>query len=295
MSIRIPLYLAFIASVSILRAHEQPTHQNLTSAALNYINANDPMRAKLLQAYGPNIISTVLADGAWNEDSYFPPSLFLGRFFFHFLPSLNDLGQFGSCSSVDWGINALSCTAVGNAVVGGTTVTATDDHTWKGALAAVDQVTGAPTLLGWRHLGYVIHLLEDLTSPPHTRNSAHPCAGGLFFCDPFEPDNEGVPVNLPKSGSDYVGVSNLTGPQDLFSRVRNYTHDGYFSARTVFDTTPPMPVETSRRPGLYPRRGLLLCELSASINRRWNLCSERQTNCVQRVGILPASKVHRSA
>src|SRR5712691_4875197 len=87
-----------------LFAHEQPTHRNLTVAALNYIQANDPARFALLQQYS-SIYST-LADGAWNEDN---PT----RYVFHFLPHLNDLGEFATCSSVDWGIAGSSCTSLG--------------------------------------------------------------------------------------------------------------------------------------------------------------------------------------
>ena len=97
---RLALILSLFA-VS-LAAHEQPTHQNLTVAALNYTKANDPGRFALLQQYG-SIYST-LAAGAWNEDND-------NRFVFHFLPNLNDLGEFATCSSADWGIAGLSCTS----------------------------------------------------------------------------------------------------------------------------------------------------------------------------------------
>src|SRR5438309_11165768 len=86
-----------------LFAHEQSTHQNLTAAALDYIKANDPVRFGLLKQYG-SIYST-LANGAWNEDNAFPGHegdlIYFGRSFFHFLPKLNDLGQSGTCTSVN--------------------------------------------------------------------------------------------------------------------------------------------------------------------------------------------------
>jgi len=223
------LFSLFVVS---LAAHEQPTHQNLTVAALNYIKANDPARFALLQQYG-SIYST-LAAGAWNEDND-------NRFVFHFLPNLNDL-EFATCSSADWGIAGLSC----NSTPPFTNIGSVDDHTWPDALSAVDSTTGAPTLLGWTHLGYVIHLLEDLTSPPHTRNSAHPCLNGAFgFCDPFEWENQLATVSFPIS--DYIGLSNLSGPQDLFQRVQSYTHGSYFSARTVFNAGGG-PIETFEDP-----------------------------------------------
>jgi hypothetical protein len=229
---RLALILSLLSLFATsLAAHEQPTHQNLTVAALNYIKANDPARFALLQQY-PSIYST-LAAGAWNEDDN-------RRYVFHFLPNLNDV-EFATCSSVDWGIAKLSCTSSLPIV----NIGRFDEHTWPDALSAVDSTTGAPTLLGWTHLGYVIHLLEDLTSPPHARNSAHPCLFGLAYCDPFEPDNELSPVSFPNS--DYIGLSNLSGPQDLFQRVRNYTHDNYFSDLTIFNGDGG-PIETFENP-----------------------------------------------
>jgi len=229
---RLALFISLFSlfAVSVV-AHEQATHQNLTVAALNYIQANDPARFALLQKYG-SIYST-LADGAWHEDDPFPGhGAAFGRFFFHFAPNLNDLGQFGSCNSIDWGVGGSYCIAVSIPLVD--SINIADDHTWADALSATNPTTGAPTALGWTHLGYLIHLLEDMTSPPHTRNSAHPCLGGTFpFCDPFEPENVLAPVNPPLQ--DYIGLSNLSGPQDLFQRVQSYTHGSYFSTRTVFN------------------------------------------------------------
>ena len=229
-----------------LVAHEQPTHQNLTVAALNYIQTTDPARFALLQQYG-SMYST-LAAGAWNEDNAFPGHegdlIYFGRSFFHFLPNLNDLGQFGSCSSIDWGIGGSFCIATSLPFL--KSINIADDHTWADALSATNPTTNAPTILGWTHLGYLIHLLEDLTSPPHARNSAHPCVGGAFpFCDPFEPENVLATVNPPNS--DYIGLSNLSGPQDLFQRVQSYTHGSYFSARTVFNADGG-PIETFEDP-----------------------------------------------
>jgi hypothetical protein len=246
----ITLVLALVLSGMVF-AHEQPTHRNLTVAALNYLRVNDPIRYNLLQQYG-SIYST-LADGAWNEDNYFAGSgcswgslfpsgtlCYMGRFYFHFMPKLDSLGQSATCRSLDWGITGSMCTAT--SFFADSSVDITNTHTWPAALANKDAATLAPTSDGWRHLGYVIHLLEDLTSPPHTRNSAHPCIGSVAFCDPFEPDNVLATVNLPKA--DYVGLSNLAGPDDLFQRVQQYTHDNYYSARTIGNGDPgPVPVD----------------------------------------------------
>jgi hypothetical protein len=85
-----------------------------------------------------------------------------------------------------------------------------------------------------------MHLLEDLTSPPHTRDSAHPCALGFIFCDPFETNNNGATVNPPQA--EYVDFTGVAGPQDFFTRVQAYTANNYFSSRTVFGSVGPTSI-----------------------------------------------------
>ena len=257
--IRSIVFCLVAASVTQLFAHEQPTHVQLTQRALAYLEQADNQRFKVLsQKYGFFALSSALADGSFNEDADFgnqcsAPCPFLGRFYFHFLPTMNDtltlggarIGLGASCSSVEWGISSGSCAAflVPLGLPTGQPLLdtpeshgATNDHTWSKAIAETD-TGGAPTLEGWRHLSYLIHLLEDLTSPPHTRSSAHPCPGGFGpFCDPLDSLNLAVlpgQINVP--ASDYVGLSNLGTPADLFQRVQSYTHANYFSARTAFN------------------------------------------------------------
>ena len=222
-----------LIAVGCLGAHEQPTHVNITKQALQYL-ATTNARPDILQLYSD------LTEGAWNEDAFFPgyPG-YLGRFYFHFLPTLNDLGQSATCNSVSWGVFGSSCIASTIVPLIGST-TAINDHTWQNAIAGADSTTAVPNESGWTHLGYVIHLLEDLTSPPHTHNSAHPCVAGFAFCDPFEPLNNGAAVNSPKT--EYVDFTGVTGPQDFFTRVQAYTVNYYFSARTVFGETGPTAI-----------------------------------------------------
>ncbi len=73
--------------------------------------------------------------------------------------------------------------------------------------------------------------LKDSTSPAHTRSSAHPCVWGSA-CEPFEKANKGFAVNPPKS--EYINFTGVSGPQDFFTRVRDYTLDNYYSQRTLF-------------------------------------------------------------
>lgn len=207
-------------------AHEQPTHLSLTFAALHYLTSMG--RPGLPQA-------GTLAHGTWDEDAFLPGfPFYFGRFYFHFLPTLDDtpVGQSANCNSIMWGVDGNTCTASSTVPAATAHATAANAHSWQAAVSDVD-VNNSPTNVSWDHLGYVVHLLEDLTSPPHTRNSAHPCVLGFAFCDPFEPDNNYATVDFPQH--DYVDFNGVTSPQDFFQRVQSYTHDNYFSARTVFN------------------------------------------------------------
>ncbi len=218
-----------------LYAHEKETHVNITERALRDL-ASTGVRPDILQLYG------TLTDGAWNEDAYLPgypvrPLFYLGRFYFHFLPELNDnaLKQSATCDSVRWGIYGDVCTAI-TMLPAFRSATSQSGHSWQEAVSAID-ANSVPTDAGWRHLGYLIHLLEDLSSPPHTKSSAHPCLLTLFFCDPFEPDNKGFAI--PSPTSEYIDFSNAVKPEDFLIRLGDYTRQNYFSARTVFDSTEP--------------------------------------------------------
>lgn len=228
-------------------AHEQPTHRNITLEALQYLSQTKCTGLSLACGTRPGILQFdgTFVDGSWNEDAYFNgtgcsllnflfsrPPCYLGLFYFHFLPPLNDLGQSG-CDSIMWGIDGDVCTASTHTPLTGS-VTLQNNHTWQDAIGAADPVTDAPTDTAWDHLGYVIHLLEDLTSPPHTRSSAHPCALWFLYCDPFEKDNKGAMAGLPQS--EYVDFSHATIPEAFFKLLQNYTLSNYYSARTVFTT-----------------------------------------------------------
>jgi len=99
------LLTALLVTAAPVFAHEQPTHVNITAQALQYLVSTNA-RPNLLQLYSQ------LTDGAWNEDALFPgyPG-YLGRFYFHFLPTLNNLGQSATCNSVEWGVFGSTCTA----------------------------------------------------------------------------------------------------------------------------------------------------------------------------------------
>jgi hypothetical protein len=224
-------------------AHEIQTHVNITTKAVQNLMNNDPSRPELLQA------SQQLPDGARREDDFFTSIIGtpLGRFFFHFLPMLNSPEDSinTSCASTDWGLGDLNGQALSCFERAGIfSTTQMNNHRLQDALAGVDPVTKSPTSQGWAHLGYVIHLLEDVTSPAHTRNDPHPCILGVLVCDAFEKYNAGATPNLPISGS-LLGAADpatLTTPQQFFQNLETFVQSNFFSTNTVFDTSHPLNV-----------------------------------------------------
>lgn len=92
-----------------------------------------------------------------------------------------------------------------------------------------------PSDLGWTDLGYVIHLLEDLTSPAHVRNDPHP---PYVDGDPVE-GTDRVP-NMPSGG-----LVSFSSPQDFFTSLQSWTQSNFFSKDTCFAPTLAGPAEAS--------------------------------------------------
>ena len=226
--------------------HAKPTHVLISEAAVTYLSDMDSSRP------GLDEMTFDLPTGAWNEDNFF--FFPLGRFFFHFFPALNDssLPVNASCTSVLWGfggsqLQGSPCTASAGIVF----TTQTNTHRWQEALAGNDSTTKSPVDRGWTDLGYVVHLLEDLTSPAHTRNDPHPCPLGSaigLYCDTYENVNAGVaPAPPSPSGpppSAMLGApdpSTFTDPTQFFSNLQSFVQTRFFSNGTVFDPNQPGP------------------------------------------------------
>jgi hypothetical protein len=142
-------------------AHKVATHQNITRAAVQLILQHDPQRRPCLTN-----LNNLLQIGTAAEDR-------LPRPLFHFLPRLDRGPAVATCSSEEWGFVDRVCT---NSL--GAFFPQTNDHTWDMALLRARDSSEA----GLVELGYILHLLEDLTSPAHTRNDPHP----LGDTDPVE-------------------------------------------------------------------------------------------------------------
>ena len=94
--------------------------------------------------------------------------------------------------------------------------------------------TEGNTLKGWRDLGHILHILEDMTVPAHTRNDAH-----IIYEDYEGYMAEKIPSELYLLS---LGSSTAMQPWEpsnidispFFQQLSGYTRANYFSEHTVF-------------------------------------------------------------
>lgn len=268
------IIIVVIAGGSAL-AHEVQTHQQIGDTAAAYLQQslqyqNRPQLPSLMP---------LLEFGAVQEDEDPLPGapcpfsiskLCPGRFYFHFDPALNFTGPafqllpaagtfniLGGCRSELWGLQTTGCLAS----ISGTTLfgipftaqtTQTNSNRWSQVLGT--DSTGKPSQASITGFGYIVHLLEDLGSPPHTRNDAHPCILGISYCDPFEYSNDaslgggrGVPslsvaLALPVGSVALIATNGFTKPDDFFTALQAFVSTNYYSSNTVFTVSGPCSV-----------------------------------------------------
>ena len=202
-------------------AHEIPTHRNISHVAVDFLKSQDT-RFSCSASLDPNIQIGTAAEDDWP------------RFMFHFFPALNAGVFHSTCSSPQWGFDGGPCTETGAPSGFSRGATLTNDHTYDIAVTNAKDQDGLPSEQGWVDLGYVVHLLEDLTSPPHTRNDPHP----VF--DPFEKYNSGRTPATPTGA-----LISLASARDYFTTLQAFTQSNYYSSDTVFDPSLPGPAAAS--------------------------------------------------
>jgi len=204
-------FLVLLGTPRIVDAHSVPTHHKITDAALALLRAHESI---LVCATSVDLVQV----GTGREDDH--PS-----YMFHFSPALDASPWFASCDSLGWGLTKdPTCISTFGPQI--------NTHTWPEARSAADDSGG----LGWLHLGYVLHLLQDLTSPAHTRNDPHPPFGDQV--DPVEAETR-TPVRPPHTQP----LLDFDSPEDAFTTLRNYIQENFFSKDTVFHPGLPGPVE----------------------------------------------------
>lgn len=272
---RTPLLVCL--TVTLAAAHEVPTHKEITKQALSYLidsladRADEQKKFQLCQQRILDIlIGSEQSPGGvpWEDDAYG------NRFMFHFNPVLHDTvhGLFvaANCTSEQWGFESFP-SGLGGAELsplcqhnqpfmpGPVLIDAKEDadaivqleslavdlqnkHTWQSAIAS--GLNGAVED-GWRHLGFILHLAQDLTSPAHVRSDAHPHLGdGLLQQlagdpDPLELAEYKNPTLLPERP---IGLPEaLNHPeksaQQMFEELQVWTQSNFYSKDTLFAAT----------------------------------------------------------
>jgi hypothetical protein len=199
-------------------------------------------------------------DGANDEDDWVSGQAF--RFRNHFYNPLNDsglstysrvLGHVTGIPSPTWGIGSCdggACFEPFFQDVAGQDFSFSDARRYYyEALTAADPTdrehAWAKTFYT---LGHVIHLIQDMAQPQHTRNDSHgPAAlglGGLSFYEKYTRD-QGNSVGLPYANPSYAPVyrdadtSTFTAPFDFWHRfdgkgMADYSNRGFVSEHTNF-------------------------------------------------------------
>lgn len=215
------LFMILLVFSSHVNAFTGQTHRDITSKARLYL-----LEEGLLACFSLDI-AAMIADGSVKEDLPLPPPFTRDRLrsWFHYSPALDSWYASASCDAITWTFVGGSYTATVRSISG----TYINDFNWPNVVDAA----GAPD--GWTALGHVVHLLEDMAVPAHTRNDPHPVH------DPLEKIADRIVPALP-SGQGLISVSD---PQeDLFKELRNYTQSHYFSDDTCFHPGFPGPIDT---------------------------------------------------
>lgn len=213
------LSLVFLIATnrSISTAHEIRVHKNLTRRAIEYLVQQEPTLASI------SLFADELLFGVAAEDDH-------PRYFFHFMPAITTArtGQrnAASCDVLEWGFGDQVCIA--EAFFQGRDFFLRNDNRWQ------DAISLGTTRAGFRKLGFVLHLLQDLTSPPHTRFDPHPELAG--DADPFEKVAERD--NGCASPGECIPTENLFHafvPQQLFRTLQAITVSNFYSKDSIRD------------------------------------------------------------
>ena len=231
-------------------------------------SVREKIQPELADVSCPNL-RRLLRQGARQEDDpYRQNSPLLGPFFFHFSPALHDVvltrlddtplgGVFidATCSSVGWGHASVECEGSLDAPAldyKDSSGLRSNPYRYDRVIDDLGAEPGSPAhdrgLVG---LGHYLHLLQDLTSPAHTRQDGHPhhnviTEGGYrfgTFGDPsaFEVENKGRAIP-PVSGP----LVPIAIPQAAFDALRTWTVTRFWSEKNLLVGPPAGPVPVAQ-------------------------------------------------
>ncbi|MFH0923159.1 MAG: thermonuclease family protein [Candidatus Falkowbacteria bacterium] len=196
--INIVLYLALILSAGIVFGYDNSViHPSLTEAAAEIYN--NQANKKITNQRIDWIVRGSIAEDA------------IPRYLNHFYnPTTGkglDSGALKGAPAKDWAKNQDS-------VSGDYSVGAIFNNYKEGDLKRA-----------YQGIGHILHLIQDMSVPAHTRNDPHPNG------DPFEEwAKQYGKVNLNKTS--FIKADNL---DQVFDELANYSHNNFFSKDTIDD------------------------------------------------------------
>lgn len=236
---------------SFCYSHEVDTHKRITDQALYYLNDIEPNNYPVYVVEGD--LMPKLKIGARKEDNLWSESgTLFPRFVLHFYPRLESNIATGGCSSLQWAFGNNPCKieviSVPEWMPGSSnslySITRSNRYNWTEAIRTENYKKDT----GWKALGYVIHLLEDLAVPAHVRNDAHP----PWDKDPVDYYNRNKLADRPNQVGNktkqafekfLVEEAGLTKgqkliyfstPEECFYSLQHYTRNRFFSKDTCF-------------------------------------------------------------
>ncbi len=114
-------------------------------------------------------------------------------------------------------------------------------------------INNACKINGWRSLGHVLHLFQDMCVPAHVRKDLHPgVIDSEFFpkinYDPLEKYAKGLNyVYWPISGNILIECNDTYDIMNFFIMIEAYTQSHYYSADTCFSPDFPGPTLDTNR------------------------------------------------
>ncbi|TAK56888.1 hypothetical protein EPO17_03430, partial [Patescibacteria group bacterium] len=190
------------------------THAGLTEQIVEFYNLSSG--AKTIG----NSDMELMVDASINED-------FFTRPLNHFYDPIRNIGINGARSSKVWALD-------GNVVE--------NDFSWPKAIQAYAEGKDALAMLG---LGHILHLIEDLSVPDHTRNDPHKGDGlenGFTGESPYEKWADGAKNRSTLRGlaRDYITSGNkmyhFADLGQAFDFLANYSNHNFFSRDTIVNS-----------------------------------------------------------
>jgi hypothetical protein len=238
-----------------LAAHDVNIHRRITDAALTHFLALNPD----LQACNDPRLRTILGVGVTKEDDFLPVASlplppFQSRSMHHFAPVLNDVVNnvssthvFSTCSSFsapnepvsEWAFDNGPCQ---QSIAG---FDRTDTNEWRLAetVENLRALPGSPQkLLGFRGLGHVLHLLQDLSSPAHVLNDAHPPITTALIAQYGDPSKYEV-FNASHQALPNRPIPALPpmSPRSAFTALRDHVRGNFLSEKDALALDPSLP------------------------------------------------------